>query len=320
MNSAHSKQKIRLDQYISVVLFVVFLLVIGSVSPISKAAVPEFALVEVAPVPIRVNKTQAQLNLENHDLAYIEADSFHVMDVHSASTLAEKNSNETLYPASTTKMMTALVARDLYKLDQIIEAPAEVLEQGNGMGLIANEKMTVRNLLFGLLIPSGNDAAYTLAQAHPEGLSRFVELMNIKAAELNLTQTHFENPAGFDHDTQVSTARDLALLARELMKDDFLSQVVGTKTMTVTDITGVFSHELVSTNHLLGVEPGMKGIKTGTTWLAGEVLISQTERDGNEIVIALLASEDRFAETKRLIDWVFNNYEWHTIDTSGESL
>ena len=310
--------RLRGDQHLSGLLLIVFLLLQGSFIKAKQIPLAKFYLIDAQPVPIRRTSDLAQLNLEDHNLAFIGANSFYVMDVDSGAILAEKNATQTLYPASTTKMMTALVAQELYNLEETIVVPPGVKEQGNGMRLIAGEEMTVKNLLYGLLIPSANDAAFTLASHYfddqPLGSEvsqeAFVEKMNLKAQELHLDNTHFNNSAGFDDENQVSTARDLAILARELIKDDFFAQIVATSEMTVTDITGQIIHPLKNTNQLLGVENGVIGVKTGTTLLAGEVLVTLVERDGHPIIIALLASSDRFSETTQIIDWVYASYEW----------
>lgn len=306
--------RIHSDQYLSVLLVALLLIIPGSFQKIKNITPQTISLVKESPIPVRRSSQLAELNLEDHNLAFINALSFYVIDVDSGSILAEKNANQTLYPASTTKIMTALVARELYGLNEIITVPQGVKEQGNGMGLIVGEQMTVENLLYGLLIPSGNDAAFTLASYYSSdndwGEKGFVDKMNEKTRELHLDNTHFVNPAGFDDEKQISTARDLAILAKELLKDDFLSEVVSTSSKTVTDISGKNSHFMENTNHLLGVLDGVRGIKTGTTLLAGEVLVTLVERDGHSIIVALLASNDRFSETTQIVEWVFKNYEW----------
>lgn len=270
-------------------------------------------LLVVGAVPQRKSIELAKLNLEDHNLAHIGAQSFYVMDVESGAILAEKNSTQPLHPASTTKMMTAILSRELYSLNEEILVDESIKTGGNGMGLILGETMSVENLLYGLLIPSGNDSAYLLASNYEGGIDGFIEKMNEKASEMGLKDTKFQNPAGFDHQNQISTARDLAILAHELIKDDYLAEIVSLPVHQITDVYGNNPRVLKNTNYLLGKIEGVKGIKTGTTYLAGEVLVTLVERNGHQIIITLLASKDRFTETQNIINWIFDNYEWIEI-------
>ena len=138
--------------------------------------------------------------------------------------------------------------------------------------------------------------------------------MNQKAKELNLKSTHYENPAGFDNDTQRSSARDLVILSKEVMKNEFLREVVNTKETVITDLTQEFEMQLYSTHQLLGHDPTVIGIKTGTTEGASQVLITQYLRDGHNVIIVVMGSNDRYFETTQLIDWVFDSYKWVSPD------
>jgi D-alanyl-D-alanine carboxypeptidase (penicillin-binding protein 5/6) len=243
----------------------------------------------------------------------LSAQSIYVMDEKSASILLEKNSQEARFPASTTKMMTALVARKLYQPDYALTVKSEAFTEGTTMGLVLGEQMTVKNLLQGLLIESGNDAAFVLANNYPLGYDGFIGEMNTLAQDLHLDQTNFTNPSGLDEPQHQTTARDFAILAKELMKDPILKEIVGTSKITVTDVTGKYQHQLRTTNELLG-KNGVVGIKTGTTLQAGETLVTQVDRDDHTLIIVVMSSQDRYGETIKIIDWVFNNYEWLQVD------
>ncbi len=233
-------------------------------------------------------------------------------DVNSKSMLFLKNPNLRLYPASTTKIMTALVSLDIYpNLDKVISITDEPKAVGHKMGLVSGEKITVRALLQGLLIFSGNDAALALAKNSPQGYAGFVLAMNQKAQQLGLSHTHFTNPSGVEEKDHYTSARDLAMLASSAISNSFIRQTVQTKVLTVTDVTGKIKHHLHNTNLLLGDVPGVKGFKTGWTPHAGECLVTYLERDQHPIIIVLLDSQDRFGETKRLIDWLYQNYSWY---------
>jgi D-alanyl-D-alanine carboxypeptidase (penicillin-binding protein 5/6) len=242
------------------------------------------------------------------------ASGIYVMDRQSGSILFQKNPQEQKYPASTAKMMTALVARKFYALDQELTVREEAFATGSSAHFKLGERLTVKTLLAALLIPSGNDAAFVLANNHPGGYDGFVAAMNARAHELHLDNTMFKNPSGLDSDSQESTARDLAILANEVMKDPLLRDIVGTKQVTLTDVTGKLTHRVITTQELLGVVDGVVGIKTGTTQFAGENLVTEVDRDGHQVIFVVLGSKDRFSETRQLIDWVFGRYSWQRFE------
>jgi D-alanyl-D-alanine carboxypeptidase (penicillin-binding protein 5/6) len=250
---------------------------------------------------------------DSESIPAASASAMYVMDAASGSILFEKNSSSARYPASTAKMMTALVARKTFDLDKVITVRQEAFTTGTTAKLPLGEQFTVKELLHALLIPSGNDAAFVLANNHPIGYSGFVNDMNVLAEELHLDDTHFGNPSGLDAQKQTATARDLAILAKELMKDDTLREIVGIKNYVLRDVTGQQQHPVQNTQELLGTVEGVVGIKTGTTQFAGENLITEVDRDGHQIIIVVLGSQDRYNETKNIIDWVFSSYEWREV-------
>jgi D-alanyl-D-alanine carboxypeptidase (penicillin-binding protein 5/6) len=262
------------------------------------------------PTPISDLMQQPELQFTDR----LTAKSAYVVDVDTGTVLFDRNSERILLPASTTKLMTALVALEEYDLDTVITVPQLPAIEGLRYDFKLGSQILVRNLLKAALIQSSNDAAYILAIASENGLEGFVEEMNVTAKELNLKSTHYKNPAGFDDDTQRSSARDLVILSREIMKNEFLQSVVSTEKTMITDITQEFEMYLYTTHHLLGVDPTVIGIKTGTTEGASQVLVTQFLRDGHNIVIVIMGSDDRYLETTQLIDWVFESYQWVTPD------
>jgi serine-type D-Ala-D-Ala carboxypeptidase (penicillin-binding protein 5/6) len=242
----------------------------------------------------------------------ISARSILALDLDSMTPLYEKNPDAPLLPASTTKIVTALVAMDYYSDDAVITV-GDLKVPGQNMGLVAGEKLLVRSILEGLLIYSGNDAAEVLAVNYPGGRNAFIEAMNEKAKKFHLENTHFENPTGFDDGAHYSTARDLTRIALEAMKNPRFSDIVKQKEKYVASTDGNIIHKLVNTNELLGEVPGVLGVKTGFTENARENLVTYMERDGHKVMIALLGSQDRFGETKEVINWVFGNYEWEEV-------
>jgi len=241
------------------------------------------------------------------------------MDLTSGITLYEKNPDVKLLPASTTKIVTALVSLDTYKLDQVLTVGKGVKVDGQKMGLRVGEKMKFEDLLYGLLVYSANDAAQTLAQNYPGGYEAFIEAMNQKASELSMTNSLFDNPVGLDTNGQRSTAKDLIRVSEVAMRNPVFAKVVGTKQITISDASGNKPYNLKNINQLLGVVPGVMGVKTGWTENARENLVTYIERDGHKIMIALLGSQDRFGETKELINWIFESYKWQSVTVPTNS-
>lgn len=250
--------------------------------------------------------------LGNIPFPVVSAQAVFAQDIDSGVVLYEKNPEERFLPASTTKIITALVALDQYNPSTVVKV-GNVNVPGQKMNLQAGEEITVENLLYGLLVFSANDAAEVLAENYPLGREAFIGLMNKKAGELDLSNTFFVNPSGLDDVGQVTTARDLAKSAYFAMENPYFAEIVGTKIKSVSSIDGKIVHRLENINELVGTVAGVKGVKTGWTENARENLVTYVERDGKRVVIALLGSQDRFGETKELIDWIFANYEWTEV-------
>jgi len=232
-----------------------------------------------------------------------------VVDEKTGVSLYQKEPNLKHLPASVAKLMTALIALETCSPDQIVTT-SRVEKSGTQMGLEIGDKVSVENLLYGLLIASGNDAAFTLAQNCPVGNTDFVSRMNQKANDLGMKNTNFVNPAGFDDDLQYSTALDLAELARVATASPLIAKIVKTRSTVVTDTTGLRTYYLENVNKLLGLVEGVNGVKTGQTEGALEIVITKTNRNGNGIIVSVLGSKDRFGESEALIDWAFKNHVW----------
>lgn len=236
-----------------------------------------------------------------------------ILDVDSGVYLVKRNEQVLLAPASTTKILTALVALDNYSLDDVVTVKS-VANSGQAMGLVPGERITVENLLFGALVHSGNDAAYALADHYTGGVDAFVEAMNKKAKDLHLTSSHFTNPVGYDDPNHKMTPVDLARLATVALDNKTIAKMVAIPQITVSDVTHTYFHALKNVNQLLGKIPGVGGIKTGWTEEAGENLVTLVERNGHRVIVVVLRSKDRFGETAKLIDWIFANYQWQTFE------
>lgn len=242
----------------------------------------------------------------------ISAQAVLATDIDSGVTLFEKDPDKKLLPASTTKIITAMVAMDFFPLDKVITV-GNVKVIGQKMNLEKGEQMTVKDLLYGLLVYSANDAAEVLAANYLGGRESFIYAMNQKAKELHLDNTFFTNPSGLDGQSHYSTARDLTRVSVIAMKNQLFAEIVGTKEKTVASENGKIIHKLTNINELLGGVDGVMGVKTGWTEEARENLVTYIKRNDRKIMIAVLGSQDRFGETKEIIDWIFENYTWSKV-------
>jgi len=231
------------------------------------------------------------------------------IDLKSGAILYEKNSREPVLPASTSKIITALVAMDHFdQNDQLFVPPLTV--EGQKIGLIEGEMLFAEDLLYALLVSSANDAAEVIAANYPGGRDLFVAAMNMKAQQLGLKNSLFLNPTGLDQEYQATTAHDLVKVSFYAMQNPLFEKIVATKTYNIVNSEGEVRYKLHNINQLLGNIEGVKGIKTGKTDGAMENLLTCIERDGNQIIIAVLGSNDRFGETKNLINWIYKSFIW----------
>lgn len=223
--------------------------------------------------------------------------------------------------ASTTKMMTALVILEEYpdRINDVVTITGSMINvDGSDIQLRPGEKITVENLLKGLLIYSGNDAAYSLA-SFLGGKDSFVGKMNEKTRYLGLEDTYFKDPAGLDDDG-FSTARDLAIIGVYALRNEKFAEIVRTPNITFASVDGIVTHELKNSNRMLRTEeqnyyPFAIGIKTGFTPAAGHCLVSAAEKDGHRLVAVILNTDaDTLTasaqESKKLLEWGFNNWTW----------
>ncbi len=249
---------------------------------------------------------------DNFSYPVVDARSAVVVDMNSGAVLYEKNIDERRAMASTTKLMTAIVVLDNLKTEQIVTVDYEdTLIEPMKMYLTAGERISVDSLMKALLIPSYNDAALVLARAAGEGeIDKFVEMMNQKALVMGLKNTHFANSHGLDAPEHYSSARDMALIARYALNFDYIADIVATdKTMVYSESGNAYN--LSTTNELFDSYLDVRGVKTGFTDEAGQVLITRAYNDeGQDILCVVMNSPDRFQESKSLIDWTFRVYYW----------
>ena len=237
------------------------------------------------------------------------AQNYILIDVDTNTILTSKNPNGKIYPASTTKLATALTALNIYPLDEIITIGQEYKE-GKVMELKLSEKITTRSLVSALLVYSANDSAFTLASHHRDGVIGFIKQMNLLVKKYGLKNTNFTNFDGIHDDNHYSTVYDLSQLGRLSIQNPVVKETVADKNLTVTDVDNQIKHELISTNELLGVVPEIEGLKTGWTPEAKGCFIGLININGHYLISVVAQTDDRFQDTKTLIDWSKENVYW----------
>ncbi len=242
-----------------------------------------------------------------------------VYDRSSGTVLWGKNENTPVPMASTTKIMTAVVMLEQLGIDRLNEEVVVSKESantiGSRLGLHTGDKITYNDLLYGLMLCSGNDAAVQIAISIAGSVPNFAELMNQKAISLGLTNTHFVTPHGLDRDSHYTTALELAIITDCALKNPKIAQVVSTKEYTV-NING-YPKTLSNTNELLGYLNGVNGVKTGYTSKAGRCLVTSVSRDGFDIITVVLGADTRKIRTQdsiKLIEYTYKNFELVNVE------
>lgn len=238
-----------------------------------------------------------------------------VMNIATDEIYFHKNENERIANASTTKIMTCILALENLDLDeQSLKVIDDDIVRGSKMGLEEGESLPVSEMLYGMMLASGNEAANVIARTVSKRVSdkgtyeEFALLMDAKAAELGMKDTSFKNPNGLDEEAHYTTARDMAILTKYAMQNEVFRAIVSTKEYTIaSDVKGAKKkYILENTNELLGTYDGCKGVKTGTTKKAGACLVSYSEReDGTGIIAVLFGStkEERYNDAIKLLDY-----------------
>lgn len=261
----------------------------------------------------------------------IAARSAIVWDATAGIELFSKAPDERIAPASTTKMLTALLTLELVPLNtRITIEPRDVSkpeDDESSMGLLAGETLTAEDLLYGALMVSGGDAARALGRtagamllgkAQGDPLARFMQEMNARAARLGLANTHFVNPDGGDAPGQYSSARDLLRIADAALQRPEFAAIVATKTTTRQTVDGKRTFALENSNRLLFVREGVHGVKTGTTDACGQCLVVAQWGPGGRIMAVVLGSTDRYADATVLLDWVNAAYRWVPVGQGAD--
>lgn len=239
----------------------------------------------------------------------LQAEAASLVDVDSGRMLYAKDPGRRLPPASTVKILTALVVLEHVRLEETITvSPAAAAAEGSSMYLRPGMILTVEDLLYGLLLESGNDAALALAEGVAGSAEGFAELMNERARAAGATDSHFVNPSGLPAAGQYTTARDLALMARAALRNPTFARMVATQRRTVT-LTGGEIRHLLNHNWLLGGD-GIDGVKTGYTNEAGHTYVASASRDGWRLAAVVLrdTKEGKWRDARALLDFGFAAY------------
>lgn len=253
-------------------------------------------------------QAQSLQQLANGELP-LKAKGAIVLDAYTGQPLYEKNADETQYPASTTKIMTALLIIEAGDLDQQVEVTVEDSKVGeSSLSLLPGDRYTRREMLFGLMLKSANDVAHALGRDNAGSAEAFAEKMTLRAKELGATNTSFRNPNGLHDPQHYTTPRDLAVIARAAMQQPYFRRVVGTPRFTWKRATGEL-WELTNHNRLLFQFPGCTGVKTGYTNPSQQVLVSAAMRDRREVIAVVMHDEKpaNWEDSKLLLGYGFDH-------------
>lgn len=226
-----------------------------------------------------------------------------------------QNCYEVVPMASTTKILTALVALNEYDLDKELTVSKNAASiRGSKVGYKAGDSIKLRELLYGLMLKSGNDAAITIAEGIGGSVESFSKIMNHYATSLGLTTSHFETPHGLDSQKHYSSAYDLAILTAKAMENDTFKEICGEKLITQDKYN--FTREYQNINKILWKIPEANGVKTGYTGGAGKCLVSSIKYEGRNIIIVVLNCSDRWNVTEKIFNYVSNNYSFKKLSNS----
>lgn len=273
----------------------------------------------------------AEYKITEYQKPRVNSEAALLIDLNTRKVLFDKNSTERMYPASTTKIMTAILALencDLHEMATVSKNAISMVPSGYTTAkLVAGEKMSIEDLLYGLMLNSANEAANVLAEHISGSVEEFAKLMNAKSTELGCTNTHFLNANGMHNDNHYSTAEDLATIAIYCMKNEKFRKIVSTVEYTLPSTNLYTKNDRVMKNTNMLITPSSQyyyeyaiGIKTGFTSQAGNCLVSWAEKDGRSLVCVTLKagsttgnSSYRFTDSKALLEYGFEAYSYQDI-------
>ncbi len=244
-----------------------------------------------------------------------------LIEADSGTVVVEKQGSLPLPMASTTKIVTGIVALELASYDTLITvSPDAVGVEGSSIYLSAGEKLTLEQLLYALLLESANDAALAIAIGLCGSVDAFAQKMNEKAAQLGLKSSHFTNPHGLDDTEHYTTAQDLAQITRYALQNELFAKIVSTRKLTIPHTDGTNVRVLINHNKLLRLYDGCIGVKTGYTKKSGRCLVSAAERDGVMLIAVTLNAPDDWNDHARMLDHGFSKFSSVTLCQKDEIL
>lgn len=248
----------------------------------------------------------------------LSAESAILLDADSGDILLSKNHEQKMGMASTTKIMTALVAAEKENLKKTVKIPKEAVGiEGSSVYLYEGERITVEELLYALLLQSANDAAAAIAVSTAGSIEAFADMMNERAKDMGLSNTHFTNPHGLNDKEHYTTAYDLAVIASCALKNEIVKEIVSTYKKTIPIDSDCNQRVLVNHNKMLKLYDGAIGVKTGFTKATGRCLVSAAERDGLTLVAVTLNAPNDWSDHTAMLDFGFENYESVLIASPG---
>ena len=240
----------------------------------------------------------------------LSAQSAILIEAESGQIICQKNADDKLPMASTTKIMTALVALELSSPETVITVHADAVGvEGSSVYLTEGEQLTLEQLLYAMMLESANDAAAAIAIGISGSIESFADEMNRKAKELGLSQTHFTNPHGLDHEEHYTTAYELSVITRSALQNELFGQIVATRKTTIPHAADNCTRLLVNHNKLLRLYDGCVGVKTGFTKQSGRCLVSAAERNGVKLIAVTLNSPDDWNDHTKLFDFGFTQFK-----------
>lgn len=244
----------------------------------------------------------------------------YVLEINSMRSIHRLNENKKLPMASTTKILTAITVIENFPIEKVVSVPSSCVgTEGSSVYLREGERLTVEELLYGLLLRSGNDCAETLAATLGSGRSEFIALMNKTAEKCGAKNSNFTNPHGLHDDNHYTTAKDLCLIAAHAMKNPLFKKIVSTKRISISNDGYSYDRILINKNKMLSFYEGCNGVKTGYTKKAGRCLVSSVEKNGMSVVAVVINSPQMWERSAELMDEAFCNYEMKRL-FSGEDL
>jgi serine-type D-Ala-D-Ala carboxypeptidase (penicillin-binding protein 5/6) len=251
------------------------------------------------------------------DDIYVNARTAVAIDAKTKVVLYEKDAHMVVPMASTTKIMTALVALNYGDLDKKVEISSRASSiRGSTVGYKKGEMIPLKELIYGLMLRSGNDAAIAIAEGVAGSVEEFLKLMNEYANQIGVYSTHFESPHGLDSENHYSTAYDLALITAKARENKVFNDIVQSKDIEGEDLG--FTRSFHNINKILWQLPNATGVKTGSTGMAGKCLVTSVEVKGNDVIIVVLNSPGRWKETTKINDYISKHYDYKKFFSKGD--